>query len=46
MDREVVGQLGVERAHEDRTLACEDGLTLGRKVGQRAANLYLQPLRK
>lgn len=26
--------------------ACEDGLTLGRKVGQRVANLYLQSLRK
>jgi PAP2 superfamily len=26
--------------------ACEDGLALGRKVGQRAAALYLQPVRK
>jgi len=26
--------------------ACEDGLSLGRKVGQRAATLYLQPVRK
>src|SRR5882724_2973111 len=26
--------------------ACEDGLGLGRKVGQRAATLYLQPVRK
>jgi hypothetical protein len=26
--------------------ACEDGLSLGRKVGQRAATLYLQPARK
>ena len=26
--------------------ACEDGLALGRKVGQRAATLYLQPVRK
>jgi hypothetical protein len=26
--------------------ACEDGLTLGRKVGQRAVALYLQPVRK
>lgn len=26
--------------------ACEDGLALGRKVGQRVANLYLQPVRK
>ena len=26
--------------------ACEDGLVLGRKVGQRAVALYLQPVRK
>ena len=26
--------------------ACEDGLSLGRKIGQRAAALYLQPVRK
>ena len=26
--------------------ACEDGLALGRKVGQRAATLYLQPVKK
>jgi hypothetical protein len=26
--------------------ACEDGLGLGRKIGQRAATLYLQPARK
>lgn len=26
--------------------ACEDGLALGRKVGQRAATLYLQPSKK
>src|SRR2546422_11428844 len=26
--------------------ACEDGLVLGRKIGQRAATLYLQPIRK
>ncbi len=26
--------------------ACEDGLSLGRKIGQRAATLYLQPARK
>jgi hypothetical protein len=26
--------------------ACEDGLTLGRKVGQRTVALYLQPVRK
>ncbi|MGH7367813.1 MAG: hypothetical protein ACREK9_15510 [Candidatus Rokuibacteriota bacterium] len=26
--------------------ACEDGLALGRKVGQRAATLYLQPAKK
>ena len=26
--------------------ACEDGLTLGRKIGQRAAAMYLQPVRK
>jgi len=26
--------------------ACEDGLALGRKVGQRAATLYLQPIKK
>jgi hypothetical protein len=26
--------------------ACEDGLVLGRKVGQRAVTLYLQPARK
>ena len=26
--------------------ACEDGLALGRKVGQRAVTLYLQPARK
>ena len=26
--------------------ACEDGLGLGRKVGQRAVALYLQPVRK
>jgi hypothetical protein len=26
--------------------ACEDGMALGRKVGQRAATLYLQPVRK
>ena len=26
--------------------ACEDGLVLGRKVGQRAVALYLQPMRK
>jgi hypothetical protein len=26
--------------------ACEDGLTLGRKIGTRAATLYLQPVRK
>ncbi|HEU4368803.1 MAG TPA: hypothetical protein VFV05_11330 [Methylomirabilota bacterium] len=26
--------------------ACEDGLALGRKVGQRVAKLYLQPARK
>jgi hypothetical protein len=26
--------------------ACEDGLTLGRKVGQRTATLYLQPAKK
>ncbi len=26
--------------------ACEDGLALGRKVGQRAVTLYLQPVRK
>ena len=26
--------------------ACEDGLTLGRKIGQRTATLYLQPVRK
>ena len=26
--------------------ACEDGLVLGRKIGQRAAALYLQPARK
>ena len=26
--------------------ACEDGLALGRKVGQRTATMYLQPVRK
>ena len=26
--------------------ACEDGLTLGRKVGQRTAAMYLQPVRR
>jgi hypothetical protein len=26
--------------------ACEDGLTLGRKVGQRAVKLYLQPTKQ
>ena len=26
--------------------ACEDGLSLGRKIGQRTAALYLQPVRK
>jgi hypothetical protein len=26
--------------------ACEDGLVLGRKVGQRVANIYLQPMKK
>ena len=26
--------------------ACEDGLALGRKVGQRTAAMYLQPTRK
>ena len=26
--------------------ACEDGLALGRKIGQRAATLYLQPVKK
>ena len=26
--------------------ACEDGLTLGRKIGQRALALYLQPARE
>jgi len=26
--------------------ACEDGLTLGRKIGQRTATLYLQPAKK
>jgi hypothetical protein len=26
--------------------ACEDGLVLGRKIGQRVATLYLQPVRK
>jgi hypothetical protein len=26
--------------------ACEDGLSLGRKVGQRVAAMYLQPMRK
>src|SRR5216683_20838 len=26
--------------------ACEDGLVLGRKIGQRAATLYLQPVKK
>jgi PAP2 superfamily len=26
--------------------ACEDGLALGRKVGQRVVNIYLQPVRK
>ena len=26
--------------------ACEDGLVLGRKVGQRATTMYLQPARK
>jgi hypothetical protein len=26
--------------------ACEDGLTLGRRIGQRAVTLYLQPVRK
>jgi hypothetical protein len=26
--------------------ACEDGLVLGRKIGQRTAMLYLQPVRK
>jgi hypothetical protein len=26
--------------------ACEDGLVLGRKIGQRTATLYLQPVRK
>ena len=26
--------------------ACEDGLALGRKVGQRVANIYLQPVKK
>jgi hypothetical protein len=26
--------------------ACEDGLTLGRKIGQRALALYLQPVKK
>ena len=26
--------------------ACEDGLALGRKVGERVAKLYLQPVRK
>ena len=26
--------------------ACEDGLVLGRKIGQRAVTLYLQPARK
>jgi hypothetical protein len=25
--------------------ACEDGLALGRKIGQRAANIYLRPVR-
>ena len=28
------------------TSACEDGLVLGRKIGQRAVMLYLQPARK
>jgi hypothetical protein len=26
--------------------ACEDGLALGRRVGQRVANIYLQPMKK
>jgi hypothetical protein len=26
--------------------ACEDGIALGRKIGQRAATLYLQPTKK
>ncbi len=26
--------------------ACEDGLSLGRKIGQRAVSLYLQPVKK
>jgi hypothetical protein len=26
--------------------ACEDGLTLGRKIGQRAYTMYLQPVRR
>ena len=26
--------------------ACEDGLALGRKVGERTAKIYLQPVRK
>jgi hypothetical protein len=26
--------------------ACEDGLALGRKIGQRVATMYLQPVRR
>jgi hypothetical protein len=26
--------------------ACEDGLVLGRKIGERAVALYLQPAKK
>jgi hypothetical protein len=26
--------------------ACEDGLVLGRQIGERAVSLYLQPVKK
>ncbi len=39
-------QRGIVLLHFVFRTACEDGLVLGRKIGERAAAMYLQPVKK